>query len=145
MSVPAAITGYFDAINSDRFEALADVFADDVVIQMGPAPERSGTTDAIAFYPKALAPFPQHLDDPVDVIVSEDGRRASVEIAFTGTTADGRLVEFTAVDLFELDDAGRVVRLRSFYDTAKVKALLTAPVNDAPVNDTTVNDTTGNG
>jgi ketosteroid isomerase-like protein len=81
---------------------------------------------AIAYYPLALAPLPRHYDDPISMVCSDDRRRVAVEIAFTGTTAGGRPVEFSAVDLFDLDDDGRVSRLRSFYDTARVARQLQA-------------------
>lgn len=120
MDTPAAVLQYFEFINVDRFEQLRELFHDDIEISMGSASTRRGVDAAVAFYPLALAQLPQHVDDPVDIITSDDGRRCSVEIAFTGGTADGVTVGFTAVDLFDLDDSGRIVRLRSFYDTAEV-------------------------
>lgn len=118
MDTPAAVRQYFEFINADRFEQLREIFHDDIEISMGAASTRRGVDAAVAYYPLALAPLPHHLDDPVHVITSDDGRRCSVEIAFTGDTADGVNVQFTAVDLFDIDDSGRIVRLRSFYDTA---------------------------
>lgn len=124
MSPPKAVLRYFELINADRFEELRAIFADDIELAMAGASTRRGVDDAIAYYPRALAPLPQHVDDPVSVVTSSDGRRCSVEIAFTGAMANGRPVEFTAVDLFDLDDEGRVIRLRSFYDTALVTDML---------------------
>jgi ketosteroid isomerase-like protein len=119
-TIPAAVTAYFDAINADRFGDLRSVFAPDIVIQMGGAAPRVGVDAAIAYYPRALATIPVHRDEPVAVLVGADGRKVSVEIAFTGRTSDDRPVDFSAVDLFDLDADGRVTRLRSFYDTAAV-------------------------
>jgi ketosteroid isomerase-like protein len=118
--VPDVVRAYFDAINADRFEDLRDVFAADVVLEMAGAAARVGVDAAVAYYPRALAALPEHEDDPVAVLASADGHRVAVEIAFTGRTADGRPVAFTAVDLFDVDPAGRVARLRSFYDTNAV-------------------------
>jgi ketosteroid isomerase-like protein len=129
--VPDAVRRYFAAVNVDRFDALADLFADTIVIEMGSAPPRHGIADALAYYPKALADIPVHEDDPVSVMSSADGRRVAVEIAFSGTTGDGRPVKFTAVDLFDLDDTGRIVRLRSIYDTNTVREQLRAPSQGA--------------
>lgn len=123
-SMPDVIRRYFAAVNTDRFDDLREVFAADVVIHMAGASERSGMEAALAYYPRALAPLPVHSDEPVGVVVSDDGHHVTVDIAFAGETADGRPVVFSAVDWFELDDAGRVVRLRSFYDTAHVVASL---------------------
>ena len=87
---------------------------------MAGARARTGIEAAVAYYPAALAPLPQHVDEPVHIAVSDEGRRVAVEIAFEGSTQSGRSVVFTAVDLFDLADDGRIERLRSFYDTADV-------------------------
>jgi ketosteroid isomerase-like protein len=129
--VPDTVRRYFTAVNADRFDELADLFADTIVIEMGSALPRRGIADALAYYPKALADIPVHEDDPVSVMASADGRRVAVEIAFSGTTGDGRAVTFTAVDLFDLDAGGRIVRLRSIYDTATVREQLRAPHDGA--------------
>jgi ketosteroid isomerase-like protein len=124
MSAHDPVTRYFELVNADRFDELRELFADDIVLEMAGASRRDGVDAAVAYYARALAPLPDHDDDPVSIVRSADGRRAAVEISFTGRTADGRPVEFTAVDLFDLDDRGRIVRLRSFYDTAAVAAAL---------------------
>lgn len=126
MNTPDAVRRYFECINGDRFDELRDVFAADVLLQMAGANDRRGVDAAVAYYPLALAPLPHHFDDPVTVVGSDDSRRVAVEIAFTGTTTGGRPVEFTAVDLFDLGDDGRITRLRSFYDTARVARQLQA-------------------
>ena len=92
----------------------------------GAAPRR-GVDAAIAYYPCAAGRPPGARGRAREVLTSADGRRCAVEIAFTGTTTDGRLLVFDAVDLFELDGHGRVARLRSFYDTSAVAAQLRPP------------------
>ena len=128
METPAAVARYFEYVNADRFEDLRELFDPAIRLEMAGAPRRDGVEAAVAYYARALAPLPQHVDDPVDVVtgpVTDTGdRRVAVEIAFTGETADGRLVEFTAVDLFDIGDDGRIRRLRSFYDTALVARLI---------------------
>jgi len=123
------VSRYFEYVNTDQFHRLRELFAADVVLDMAGASERIGIEAALDYYPRALEPLPRHFDDPVDVVASEDGKRVVAEIAFTGETADGRPVEFTAVDLFDFDNDGCVVRLRSFYDTALVARLLHEPPN----------------
>ena len=124
METPASVRQYFECINADRFEQLREIFADDVELTMAGANTRRGVDAAVDYYPRALAPLPHHIDDPIHTATSEDGRRCAVEIEFIGATADRRAVAFTAVDLFDLDDDGRITRLRSFYDTARVARLL---------------------
>ena len=125
--VPEAVRAYFEAINHDRFDELREIFAADIELAMAGAAPRRGVDAAIAYYPRALADLPVHEDAPRQVLTSADGRRCAVEIAFTGTTTDGRPLVFDAVDLFELDGRGRVARLRSFYDTSAVAAQLRPP------------------
>jgi uncharacterized protein len=125
--LPAAVDAYFTAVNADRFDDLRAVFAGDVVLEMAGATRRDGVAAAIAYYPRALAALPVHADEPRRVLISADGRHCAVEIAFTGRCGDGRAVEFAAVDLFDLDDDGRIRRLRSFYDTSAVAAQLRPP------------------
>jgi ketosteroid isomerase-like protein len=125
MQPEEAIRRYFDAINSDDFERLREVFADSITIQMGAASARHGIDEAIAYYHRALAPLPIHDDEAVGVLIADDRRSASVEIEFRGQATGGRRVDFAAVDLFDFDETGRITRLRSFYDTARVAALLT--------------------
>jgi ketosteroid isomerase-like protein len=126
MDTPASVRKYFQNINADRFEQLREIFSDDIEMTMAGSSTRRGVDAAVDYYPRALAPLPHHVDDPVAVVTSDDGRRCAVEIAFTGETADGRSVVFTAVDLFDLGHDGRIARLRSFYDTALVARLLAA-------------------
>jgi ketosteroid isomerase-like protein len=125
---PDAVTRYFEYINDDRFDDLRELFAPEICLEMAGAPRRDGADAAIAYYARALAPLPRHVDDAVDIVTGPpdgDGvRRVAVEIAFSGETADGRAVEFTAVDLFDVGDDGRIRRLRSFYDTALVARMI---------------------
>lgn len=118
--IAPAVAAYFEAVNADRFGDLRDLFVADVVMEMAGSAPRVGVDAALAYYPLALASLPVHHDEPVSVMTSPDGRQVAVEIAFRGTTDDGRQVAFTAVDLFDLDDTGRIARLRSIYDTKPV-------------------------
>ncbi len=127
MAATDVVRRYFELINADRFESLREIFASDIALEMPGAARRDGVDAAVAYYARALAPLPVHDDDPVSIIASADDTRVAVEIDFTGATADGRPVVFTAVDLFDMDADGHVVRLRSFYDTARVAELLDAP------------------
>jgi ketosteroid isomerase-like protein len=49
---------------------------------------------------------------------------ATVEITFTGALASGSRMEFDAVDVFDFDDDGRIVRLTSWYDSHAVRQRL---------------------
>lgn len=124
-SVPDVITTYFSSINSEDWDRLATVWRDDAeLIAVGARPRR-GKDAILQYYPKTLAPWKHHLDDPTRFIVAGD--TVTVEIHFTGKSADGIEVEFDAVDVFDLVD-GCIQRVTNWYDVAAVRSLLPPPV-----------------
>ena len=50
----------------------------------------------------------------------------TVEIHFTGRLENGAPIEFDAIDVFDLDDDGRIVKLTSWYDSHAVRKTLRA-------------------
>ncbi|HVV91671.1 MAG TPA: nuclear transport factor 2 family protein [Solirubrobacterales bacterium] len=116
-----AIEAYFDGVNAERFDDVAGLFAPDgVLIAPGTRPRREG--EIAAYFAAALAPYPDHRDDPTRVVVA--GSTATVEIHFTGRTDSGAPLEFDAVDVFDFDEQGRIVRLSSWYDSHLVRGKL---------------------
>lgn len=124
-SVPEAISTYFSAINSEDWDLLATVWRDDAELVAVGARARQGRDAIVKYYPKTLAPWKEHLDEPRRFIVAGD--TVTVEIHFTGRSADGIDVEFDAVDVFDLVD-GRIQRVTNWYDVAAVRSLLPPPV-----------------
>jgi ketosteroid isomerase-like protein len=116
------IRAYFDGINGEDYAAVAALFADDgVLIAPGIEPQH-GPAQIETYFAAALRPYPEHLDDPTRII--EAGATATVEIHFTGRLASGYPLEFDAVDVFDFDDAARIVRLSSWYDSHAVRSQL---------------------
>ncbi|GEL22652.1 hypothetical protein PSU4_16060 [Pseudonocardia sulfidoxydans NBRC 16205] len=108
---------YFAALNSGRFVALADVFAPDVeILTVGAAPVH-GRDAALAHFPAVLASYPEH-EDRVTRWIEAPGV-AVCEITFRGRLADGRVVAFDALDVFDVVD-GLIVRVRTWFDTRDV-------------------------
>ncbi len=112
---------YFAAINSENWDALAEMWHPDAVWQAIGARPRHGKEDVLAYYPRALALFPEHHDEPTRII--EDGDTVVVEIAFTGVTPDGKPVSFEAVDVFDIED-GLIVKFSSWFDMDLLRAQL---------------------
>jgi ketosteroid isomerase-like protein len=124
-SVPEAITTYFSSINSEDWDRLATVWREDAeLIAVGARP-RKGMDAIVKYYPKTLAPWIEHFDSPTRFLVAGD--TVTVEIHFTGKSADGTEVEFDAVDVFDLID-GRIQRVTNWYDVAAVRSLMPPPV-----------------
>lgn len=112
-----AVEAYFAALNSDRFDDLAAVFADDVEIVTTGAPPVRGRDAALAHFPRVLAGYGTH-DDAVTRWI-EAGDTVVCEVAFSGTLTDGRPVTFDALDVFDTDGA-RITRVSTWFDTRSV-------------------------
>jgi uncharacterized protein (TIGR02246 family) len=117
------VSAYFDAINGDDFDAAAQLFAPTAeLLAPGTAPRR-GHAQIADYLRAALAPYPEHIDEPTRVILAGD--TAVAEIRFTGVLASGGRVAFDAVDVFDFD-AGHIARLSSWYDSHAVRTALRA-------------------
>lgn len=116
------LDAYFDALNGERYDAVAALFAHDGVLVAPGLPPRRGRDEIATYFARALRPYPKHVDDPTRVIHAE--RVATVEITFTGAMADGTQITFDAVDVFDFDAGYRVSRLSSWYDSYLVRQRL---------------------
>ena len=114
MAINDTINKYFDYINREKFEQLFDLFCSDMRFSC-PVDFTTQDPEKIkAFYNVVPDNYPEHLDDPVDIII--DGTRAAVQIQFTGKRASGQKVEFSAVDWFTFE-GDRIKTLNIFYDS----------------------------
>jgi ketosteroid isomerase-like protein len=120
--VARTIQAYFDGINGERYDEVAALFAPDGVIEAPGTEPRRGAEEIERYFEAALRLYPEHLDDPTRTI--EAGTTVTVEIHFTGALASGARIEFDAVDVFDLDDQARIVRLTSWYDSHAVREQL---------------------
>jgi ketosteroid isomerase-like protein len=115
------IDAYFEGVNAERFDDVAALFAPEgVLIAPGTLPRRG--VEIAAYFAAALAPYPDHYDDPTRVVVA--GSTATVEIHFTGRTASGAALEFDAIDVFDFDGTRLIVQLSSWYDSHLVRKKL---------------------
>lgn len=120
-SVEEVVGRYFECLNGEDWAGLAELFAERAeLVAVGSRP-RSGREEVLDYYRRALAPYPEHRDEPTRVLVAEG--TATVEIRYRGATPEGRPVEFDAVDVFDVEH-GRIERLTSWYDIADVRRQL---------------------
>jgi ketosteroid isomerase-like protein len=116
------VDAYFDAVNADRFADVAALFAPDAqLIAPGVRPRR-GPEEIAPYFAEALSGYPVHHDDPTRVVHAD--ATTTVEIHFTGALDNGAPLEFDAVDVFDFDDAGRIARLLTVYDSQLVRTRL---------------------
>jgi ketosteroid isomerase-like protein len=118
----ATLEAYFDGLNGERYDEVVALFADGAELIAPGTPPRSGAANLWEYFRSALRPYPEHRDEPTRVILAE--RTATVEITFTGALASGERMEFDAVDVFDFDDGGKIVRLSSWYDSHAVRRRL---------------------
>jgi ketosteroid isomerase-like protein len=123
-AVETTIHAYFEGLNDERYDRVAALFASDGVLIAPGTPPRRGPEEIERYFQAALRPYPEHLDDRTRTIVA--GSTATVEIHFSGALAGGTRIEFDAVDVFDLDDDARVVRMTSWYDSHAVREQLRA-------------------
>lgn len=116
--LPAVIAAYFACINAEDWDGLAAVFGPDPEIRPVGSPPRRGRDAVLAYYPWILEGFGPHLEEVVRPLVAPEA--VAVELLFTGETRTGLPVRFEAVDVFDLDEAGLIRRVRMCYDTADV-------------------------
>lgn len=122
--VPEAIRRYFEAVNAEDWEGLRALWHDDAELDVVGGIRLHGVDAILAYYPRVLANFPVHHDDPHGIHVAGDV--VTVEIAFAGETRNGVPTEWEAVDVFHLE-GGRVRRLSTWYDVEVVTADLRRP------------------
>jgi ketosteroid isomerase-like protein len=116
------VAAYFAGINAERYADVGALFADSGELVAPGVDARRGADDIANYFAAALKPYPEHLDDPVRVNYSGDS--ATVEIHFTGRTANGFELEFDAVDIFDFTADGKILRLSSWYDSHAVRQQL---------------------
>lgn len=120
--IEPTITAYFEAINGERYDRAAALFAPGAEL-VAPGIEPLSEPAAIeGYFAAALRPYPEHRDEVTRTILA--GRTATVEIHFRGALASGQTLEFDAVDVFDCDEEGRIVRLSTWYDSHAVRARL---------------------
>jgi ketosteroid isomerase-like protein len=120
----STVQAYFDGINAERYDDVGALFGDDGVLRAPGVSPRVGAEQIASYFRAALAPYPKHYDDPVRII--EAGSVVTVEIHFTGELENGAPMEFDAVDVFDLDADGKIVKMSSWYDSHAVRKTLRA-------------------
>jgi ketosteroid isomerase-like protein len=121
--VPETVRRYFDAVNGEDWDTLATLLHADAELRAVGARPRTGRDEVMTYYFGVFDEWEEHDDRPTRFLV--DGDSVVAEIAFEGKTRGGTPVTFDAVDVFDLQD-GLVRRLSSWYDIARVRALLAA-------------------
>ncbi len=112
------VQAYFDRLNAEDWDGLAELFHPEAELEAPGFPRKKGREQVAAYFRSALSIYPEHYDDPVRVIVADD--TVTVEIHYDGKLANGHALSFDAVDVFDLRD-GLIYAETSWYDSFEVR------------------------
>jgi uncharacterized protein (TIGR02246 family) len=119
--IEALARRYFDAINAEHWQALRPLWHPDATFVAVGARTRTGPDEIVELFQKLFTPWAEHDDQPTRFITQ--GGTTAVEVLFTGTTHDGRTVQFEAIDVIDAE-GGQIRSLKNWYDVAHVRKLL---------------------
>ncbi len=111
----ATVLRYFECLDTENWDGLREIWHEDGQLRAVGARPRDDRDSVIGYFSKLFDPWPEHVDRPTRIIVSEADSTVVAEVTFAGRTPDGRDVEFDAVDVFDIVD-GRIRKLTNWYD-----------------------------
>jgi len=118
MNVREAVQAYFDRLNAEDWDGLAELFHPDAELEAPGFPRKKGREAVTTYFRSALSIYPEHFDDPVRVVVAGD--TATINIHYEGKLANGYPLSFDAVDVFDFKD-GLIYQETSWYDSHEVR------------------------
>jgi len=109
---PDAVRDYYDYIDSEEYESVFSLFADDVTYERPGQSNLSGMEEFREFYLEGR-PLSDGTHEIHDVVA--EGDTVSVRGEFTGTQ-DGEQVTFGFADFHRFDDEGAIAERWSYTD-----------------------------
>jgi len=109
---------YVEAMCNDDVDTIMSLYADDASVEdpVG-TPVRSGREALRAFYAAAVPSLRVEITGPIRVAGTECAMPMIAEITTGGTT---RYID--VVDVMKLDDAGRILSMRAFWNPAEMRS-----------------------
>lgn len=117
MNAEQAVRRYYALVDAGDVTGVVDCFAPDATYHRPDYDPMVGHAALTDFYggERVIADGRHELDELV-----VDGRRVAVHGRFVGTLKDGSAARVGFADFWVLDDSGRAVTRRSFFDTPAV-------------------------
>jgi steroid Delta-isomerase len=121
--ISRAVKNYFAAIRAMDQKAWVNTFAEDAVSHdpMG-APPIVGHEKLNEFFQSITAPFKEVGLTENDVFVA--GNSAAVKWTGSGISQSGHKVHFEGIDVFEVNEAGKIQTLYAYWNPAEMVAQL---------------------
>ncbi len=121
--VSRAVRAYFLAIRAMDADAFANCFAEDgTTCDPIGAPPISGRPAIREFLQSICKNFKSVALNEDSVFVAGNG--AAVKWTGTGTSASGKEVKFEGIDVFEVNQDGKIQNLRAYWNPAEMIAQL---------------------
>lgn len=117
----AAARAYFAAVGSADVEALKALFAEDARLEdpVG-SPALEGHAGVERFHRMTSRAWERLSMAPTAVVARGD--RVAAAWSAEGRSASGKDIVFAGINVFRVDDAGRIVHLEGFWDFEDVVA-----------------------
>lgn len=121
--VSRAVKAYFEAIRAMDEHAWVNTFAEDAISHdpVG-APPTVGHQRLHEFFQTITAPFKEVGLIENDVFVAGNG--AAVRWTGSGVSKQGKKVRFAGIDVFEINEAGKIQTLHAYWNPAEMVAQL---------------------
>jgi steroid delta-isomerase len=118
-----AVKNYFDAIRAMDQQAWVNAFAEDAITYdpVG-APPTKGHQKLAEFFQTITAAFREVALTEDQVFIAGNG--AAVKWTGQGVSKQGRKVHFEGIDVFEINEAGRIQTLHAYWNPAEMVAQL---------------------
>jgi ketosteroid isomerase-like protein len=118
--VKQIVYSYAEAINTERWNDLLELFSEDATISSTLA-SVTGHKRILRWFQATGERFAPHVDQVVEVLVdgTPDAALAAATIDVHAVERDGTIREFTAADDFVIE-GGRIRRLRMVFDTRQL-------------------------
>ena len=121
--VSRAVRGYFLAIRAMDADAFANSFAEDgTTHDPEGTPAITGRAALREFLASICKNFKSVSLDEDSVFVAGNG--AAVKWTGRGTSASGREVNFEGIDVFEMDEDGKIKTIHAYWNPAEMIAQL---------------------
>lgn len=121
--VSKAVKAYFAALRAMDIPAIVNTFAEDAITYdpVG-TPANHGHQKLTEFFETVTAAFKEVGLTENDVFIAGNG--AAVKWTGNGVSKQGRKVKFEGIDVFEVNDAGKIQTLQAYWNPAEMVAQL---------------------
>jgi len=121
--ISRAVRGYFLAIRAMDADAIANTFAEDgTTCDPVGTPPVSGREGIREFFQSIFKNFKSVALDEDSVFVAGNG--AAVKWTGHGTSTNGSEVRFEGIDVFEVNDDGKIQTIHAYWNPAEMIAQL---------------------